>query len=107
MNCTRFAPAGPTCCGRRTYRGPLSCARNVASGISEDYATKQMTATHTTSWSWNDATRTLSWAVQGSFSAGANLYTSVKPVLFTRGAAGPQHAATRPLTLAGGSVTFK
>ena len=72
-----------------------------------------MIATRTTSWSWNDATKTLSWAVEGSFSAGANLYTSVKPVLFQKekkrkGAhARGQHAASRPLTLAGGSATFK
>ena len=63
--------------------------------------------TRTTSRGWNDATMTLLWAVQEKFSAGENLYTSVKPARFTRGAAGPQRAATRPLTLAGGSVTFK
>ena len=68
---------------------------------------KQTAATRTTTWSWNDATKTLSWAVDGSFSAGANLYTRVLPVLFAHGTAGPQHAAPTPLTRAGGIVVFK
>jgi len=77
-------------------------------GISEDYAAaeKSMSATRTTTWSWHDGTKTLSWAVHGDFSAPANLYTSVEPVLFAHGAAGPQRKGSRSLGPAGGSVTF-
>jgi hypothetical protein len=64
-------------------------------------------ATRTTTWSWDDATKTLSWVVIGGFSETANLYTTVAPVLFARGAATAQRVAPKPLSAGGGSVAFK
>jgi hypothetical protein len=49
----------------------------------------------------------LSWVVIGGFSETANLYTTVAPVLFARGAATAQRVALKPLSAGGGSVAFK
>ena len=76
-------------------------------GITEDYTRDSMAATRTTTWSWHDATKTLTWVVEGTFSKSPNLYTSVEPVLFARGASGPQRAASQPLRSIGGSVVFR
>ena len=75
-------------------------------GITEDYASERAAATRTTTWSWHDATKTLTWVVHGAFREPANLYTSVEPVLFARGASGPQRAAPQPLDSKGGSAVF-
>jgi hypothetical protein len=62
-------------------------------------------ATRRTSFAWSDATRTLSWTVAGAFGAGANLYTTAYPVLFTSNASAPVFAAPQALGKAG-SVSF-
>ena len=70
-------------------------------GISYDYQTAAIASTRTTTWSWTDATKTLSWSVRGGYSAGPNLYTSVLPVLFAVGATQPQQAGVQALGKAG------
>ena len=39
-------------------------------GISYDYETSAATATRTTTWSWTDASKTLSWKVEGGATVG-------------------------------------
>lgn len=61
--------------------------------------------TKRTAFTWNDATRTLSWAVSGGYAGGPNLYTTAWPVLFTPNATAPVYHA--PVALGtGGTVTF-
>ena len=77
-------------------------------GISYDYETSAATATRTTTWSWTDASKTLSWKVEGGATLQSpNLYTSVEPVLFAAGAKAPQRLAAQPLTASGGKAVFR
>jgi alpha-glucosidase len=62
--------------------------------------------TRTTTWSWNDATHTLSWAVTNQgYTGGPQDFVAVDAVLFVANATGPLRAASRPLGN-GGSVVF-
>jgi len=73
-------------------------------GISNDYITNPMNATRLTSFTYTDATRTLSWKVTGGFSGGQNLYKVALPVLFVSN----QTTVVAPPQSLGvdGSVTF-
>jgi alpha-glucosidase len=81
-------------------------------GISYDYQTTPDSATRTTTWSWADSTKTLSWSTEGG-AAGLksakglpNLYTHVTVVFFTAGAAAPQSAPAQALAASTGKVVF-
>jgi alpha-glucosidase len=74
-------------------------------GISLDYRTSPDTATRTTTWKWSDATKTLTWAVQGGLQI-PSPYSTVAAVLFEDGVAEPQRAAQQPLGARSGKVVF-
>lgn len=73
-------------------------------GETTAYISSPETATRQTQWAWDDASRTLSWAVSGSFT-GPTLYTSVQAVLFEAGAPGPVTKGPAPLGVPG-SIQF-
>ena len=77
-------------------------------GATDAAVTRGAAATRTTTWSWSDATKTLSWSVAGEYGSAAlanstQLYTSATLMLFE--AAGAQSAAV-PALGAKGSHTF-
>ena len=75
-------------------------------GISYDYQTKAEGSTRTTTWSWSDATKTLTWSVKGGASLKSpNLYADVVAVLFAAGGK-VQRAASQALTASGGKAVF-
>jgi alpha-glucosidase len=74
-------------------------------GISYNYQTNQVGTTRTTTWSWSDATKTLSWSVHGgSFLKSPNLYTEVVAVMFPAAGGQAQRAAPQALTMSGKTV---
>lgn len=76
-------------------------------GISLDYQTSADDATRATTWRWTDATKTLTWTVEGGATLKTpNLYTEVSPVLFAPGSA-VQRAPKQALGAAGGTVVFR
>jgi alpha-glucosidase len=52
-------------------------------GSTLDYATDYTSATKMTSWAWDDAAKTLTWASVGGFAGNANTFTTVQAQLFT------------------------
>ena len=75
-------------------------------GISLEYQTNANHATRTTTWSWSDATKTLTWLVKGGSALETpNLYKEVSAVLFEPGAA-IQRAPKQQLGSASGKVIF-
>lgn len=63
-------------------------------GTTLNYVESPSASTRVTQWTWDDATRTLSWTVSGGFNGGTQLYTQVEPRVFSPGAAQPAtHAA--------------
>jgi alpha-glucosidase len=75
-------------------------------GSSLAYQADYDAATRRTAFVWTDATRTLSWTVQGGFAGGSGLYTTAWPVLFATGAGSPVPAPSAALGVAG-SVVFQ
>ena len=65
-----------------------------------------MSSTRTTTWTWSDATKTLSYSVAGTY-AGASVFTEVTAEFFAAGADAPQITAARPLKAGGDSIIFK
>lgn len=77
-------------------------------GISLEYSTSPDAATRTTIWRWSDASKTLTWSVEGGTTMHSpNLYSVVSPVLFEEGVVEPQRADRQALTARGGKVTFR
>ena len=66
-------------------------------GTTLDYKTSMDTATKTTSFSWNDALKSLSWTTAGAFSDPKNLFSSVRAVLFEAGAVAPRYSEVQKL----------
>jgi len=76
-------------------------------GISLDYQ-NNVNATRTTTWTWLDSNRTLTWTVSGGASiASSSLYTWVLPVLFVQGMSKPQYAPKHKMVSTGGEVVFE
>ena len=75
-------------------------------GISYDYATNAEGATRTTTWSWSDSSKTLSWAVAGGSMLMADKsttgYTKLEAILFEAGTLAPQRATVQALPATGG-----
>jgi alpha-glucosidase len=74
-------------------------------GDTTGYQTDFAGSTRRTAFTWNDATRTLSWTVQGGYTSGPNLYTAAWPVLFVANASAPVYHSPAQLGV-DGSVSF-
>ena len=70
-------------------------------GETTDYATKGSSATRVTSFTWSDATKTLSWTTTGSYAT--KTFAQVEAVLFSAGAS--KTSALKALG-ASGSISF-
>ena len=76
-------------------------------GISLDYQSDPGGETRTTTWSWDNAAKTLTWLVEGGATLSSpTLYTMVDVVLFAAEPAPPQRVARQALNASGGEVVF-
>lgn len=73
-------------------------------GSTLNYLQDYTGSTRTTSWAWDDSSRTLTWTTSGGYSGGPQSYKTVTAVLF---AEGRMPATSKTVTIGnGGTINF-